>query len=117
MDEEEEEVYLRMYGGRLKPIRAYMSVPIRGRCLSDVERDLECAANEIRRRWGYEPVSPLEVCKGIEDYNKCIGLDMEALLGCDVVCLVGERCHESRGCQLEYEAARIYGKKIKFVKI
>ncbi len=91
--------------------RIYISLPISGRDIEDVESAIKSAAAQIEKH-GFKAVSPLEVSPDPESsYAVHIGRGITALLECDAV-LVLPGWVESKGCNLEMEAARIYGKKI-----
>lgn len=91
--------------------KIYISLPISGRDIKDVESDIKSAATQIEKH-GFKAVSPLEVSPDPEaGYAGHIERGITALLGCDAV-LVLPGWVESKGCALEMEAARIYGKKM-----
>lgn len=91
--------------------KIYISLPISGRDMEDVESDCKSASAQIGKH-GFKAVSPLEVSPDPESsYAVHIGRGITALLECDAV-LVLPGWVESKGCNLEMEAARIYGKKI-----
>lgn len=71
-------------------------------------------AKEVLVKNGYIPVSPLEVSSNPDaSYSVHMGKDIEALLECDAVYFL-RGWSASKGCQLEYEAAKIYNKKMMF---
>lgn len=91
----------------------YISLPITGHDIKIV-RTWASAAKDLLRKQGHTPVSPVDICKGVEDsYSVYMGKDIMALLECEAVYFL-RGWHESRGCQLEFEAARIYGKTMLF---
>lgn len=96
-------------------MKVYISLPITGHDIKDVERRIG-QAKEALRALGHEPVSPLD--PEVNDdrskpYGVLLGNDIAALLTCDAVLLL-DGWTASRGCRLEMEAAQIYGKKIYF---
>lgn len=91
--------------------KIYIILPISGRDMEDVESDCKSASAQIEKH-GFKAVSTLEVSSDPKaSYAEHIGRDITALLECDAV-LVLPGWVESKGCALEMEAARIYGKKI-----
>ena len=91
--------------------KVYISLPISGRDMEAVESDCKSASAQIGKH-GFKAVSPLEVSSDPKaSYAEHIGRDITALLECDAV-LVLPGWVESKGCALEMEATRIYGKKI-----
>ncbi len=93
--------------------KVYISLPITGHDFDEVEaRCLFTSA--MLEKFGFEPVSPLNVSDDPEaSYEEHIGNDITALLQCDAVLFL-EGWKESIGCNLEHEAARIYGKTMLF---
>lgn len=92
--------------------RIYISLPISGRDMEDVESAIKSAAAQIEKH-GFKAVSSLEVSPDPESsYAVHIGRGITALLECGDAVLVLPGWVESKGCNLEMEAARIYGKKI-----
>lgn len=94
-------------------MKIYISLPISGHDIRKV-REIAEKAKERIKYMGHEPVSPLEVSTDESaPYSEHMGKDIAALLECDAVMFVGYWT-DSKGCQLEYQAARIYGKWIMF---
>ena len=91
--------------------RIYISLPITGRDIEQVEASCIFAKAAIERH-GFEAVSPLEASPDPDSsYEEHMGRDITALLGCDGVLFLDG--HEaSKGCMLEMQAALIYGKKV-----
>ena len=96
-------------------MKVYISLPITGQDIKDVEQRIS-RAKEALRNFGHEPVSPLdpEVNNDrFKPYGVLLGNDIAALLTCDAVLLL-DGWTVSRGCNLEMEAALIYKKEILF---
>lgn len=97
--------------------RVYISLPISGRPIEEAKAEAEKAKKTLTKN-GYEPISPFDVVTEIPEgmserqaYAYCMGKDIEALLQCDGIYLCDG--HQfSKGCQLEVEAARLYGIEI-----
>lgn len=92
-----------------KKKKVYISVPISGRDMKDVEADVE-RLRGIIEEWGMEAVSPLEVSPGGDDvsYAEHMGRDITALMGCDAA-LFAKGWEMSKGCALELYVAVHYG--------
>ena len=96
-------------------MKVYISIPITGHDISDVEQRIS-RAKEALRALGHEPVSPLDPEVNNDrskPYGVLLGNDIAALLTCDAVLLL-DGWTASRGCNLEMEAALIYKKEILF---
>ena len=92
-------------------MKVYISLPITGHDLTEVRRRAE-EAKQLLTGMDHEPVSPLDVSPNHDaTYAEHIGRDIAALLGCDAVLFL-DGWTASNGCNLEMEAARIYGKEI-----
>lgn len=92
-------------------MKVYISLPITGHPLKDVEHRIE-RAKEVLRGLGHEPVSPLDVSDNPDaTYAEHMGRDITALLECDAILFL-EGWKASKGCRLEHTAAEIYGKRI-----
>lgn len=98
--------------------KIYISLPISGYPLESriseaqrVKRNLEYIHLDVM------VVTPFDVNENEEKntYARKMGNDIEALLECDEVHFCEGWC-ESKGCQLEFAAAKLYGKKITFDK-
>lgn len=90
-------------------MKIYISIPITGHDIEEVESDCIWAAGVIQAK-GHTPVSPLDVSPETDaTYARHMGRDIEALLLVDAVLFMpGWRA--SKGCRLERQAALIYGK-------
>ena len=96
-------------------MKVYISLPITGQDISDVEQRIG-QAKEALRNFGHEPISPLDPEVNNDrskPYGVLLGNDIAALLTCDAVLLL-DGWTVSRGCNLEMEAALIYKKEILF---
>lgn len=97
-----------------KVYKVYISLPISGNVAAARERAARAKA-QMSKIAKYEPITPFDVCgddaKDVytdADYAKCMGKDIETLLGCDMVCFLSG-WEKSKGCCLEHHAADIYG--------
>lgn len=94
-------------------MKIYISLPITGHDIEDVEADCIFASGVISKK-GHTPVNPLEIYHGDpENYEAAIGTDITALLCCDAVLFMPD-WQTSKGCRLEQAAAKIYGKQMYF---
>lgn len=87
-------------------MKLYLSCPITGRNLHDVKAYVK----RVKQRWesmGYDVVTPFDVCTGDWSYQKCMGRDIEVLLGCEGIIMCAEWFY-SKGCRLEFSAAEIF---------
>ena len=97
-------------------ITVYISLPISGRDINVVKQEAEKMAEMIRMN-KLTPVTPFEVSPDENaSYAEHMGKDIQALLESDAVVFM-KGWQDSKGCQAEYEVARIYGKKILFEPI
>lgn len=91
--------------------RVYISLPITGRDLTEVRQEAASIAERIKAE-GFEPINPFEVSDDdSRSYAEHMGKDITALLECDAIYLA-DGWRKSKGCTLEYCAARIYNKQI-----
>ena len=108
-------------------MRLYLSLPISGK----PTKERMAYANQMRDAltesfWKgnglFKGVSELKIITPFDvnenddkdSYARKMGNDIEALLECDIVCFC-EGWQNSDGCMLEFAAANIYKKEIKFV--
>ena len=97
----------------MKRKRIYISIPISGHDLEEVKEKARKAKICVSH-W-YDVITPFDVClEPDKPYSYYMGKDIEALLECDIVCFC-EGWQNSDGCMLEFAAANIYKKEIKFV--
>ena len=87
--------------------KVYISIPISGKDISEVKLHLDIVKNGLVSN-GYD-VSP----DSNASYAEHMGRDIQALLECDAVYFC-RGWQDSKGCQAEYEVAKIYGKQIVF---
>jgi hypothetical protein len=91
-----------------KVYKVYISLPISGNVAAARERAARAKA-QMSKIAKYEPITPFDACGDVgADYAKCMGKDIETLLGCDMVCFLSG-WENSKGCCLEHHAADIYG--------
>lgn len=95
----------------MKKKKLYISLPISGFSLNAVALEAE----SYKLMWeeeGFEVVTPFDLSPDSEKpYSYHMGKDIEGLLECDVV-YFAPGWVDSKGCNLEYAAAKIYGKTI-----
>lgn len=100
--------------------RVYLSLPISGYDIEERKayaakrkQDLLTIYKHIQEGIEYEIVTPFEVCPDTDkSYSYYMGRDIEALLNCDEIFMC-QGWEDSKGCQLEIQAAKIYGKKVR----
>lgn len=94
--------------------KCYISLPISGRDIKRVRIDIRMMEHGL---WvtGYEPYAPINDDTDITaPYSEHMGRDIAMLIECDAVVFM-RGWEQSKGCMMEFEAAKIYGKEIKFV--
>ena len=103
--------------------RIYLSLPIKDTGYTTKERMKY--ADGVRRllelRYGVRNenvivITPFDVNENEDkdSYARKMGNDIEVLLECDIVCFC-EGWQNSDGCMLEFAAAKIYKKEIRFM--
>lgn len=95
----------------MNPEKCYISIPITG---FDVEKQREKAEllKQDFEEIGYDVITPFDVCpEKDKPLSYYMGKDITALLDCDAIYLA-DGWKQSKGCQLEYYTAKIYGKKM-----
>lgn len=99
----------------------YISLPISGYDLAERKRLVEAAKHHLQGDYPEaEIVTPFDIGEGVELMNPAAGYadymkeDIAFIIEmADVVCfLVNPRFTGSKGVKLEYQAAKIYGKRI-----
>ena len=93
--------------------KIYISLPITG-----LDKDTVISKANDRKKLisfkGYEPVTPFDVSPDSNaSYAEHMGRDIQALLECDAVYFC-RGWQDSKGCQAEYEVAKIYSKQMVF---
>ena len=99
----------------------YISAPITGHENYVVQHVFSAAEKELLKR-GYNTINPLELKKDLEGMfehvhpstGQYIGYDISHLIDKSEAIYFCRGWHESKGCQLEFAAAKIYGKEIMF---
>lgn len=87
--------------------KIYISLPITGRDLAKVREQSDLTAAKLSRE-GYDTVSPLDIYHGKNpSYADYMGNDLKVLLQCDGIYLASG-WEKSCGCQIEFQAARIF---------
>lgn len=97
--------------------RIYVSLPISGYDLTERKLCALCAEKDIVEKYPkpLQVITPFTVCPDSDKpYSYFMGKDIEALLECDIVYFC-EGWQNSDGCMLEFAAAKIYKKEIRFV--
>lgn len=93
--------------------KLYISIPISGKDITEVKLHLDFVKNRLVSKL-YEPVTPFDVSPDSNaSYAEHMGRDIQALLECDAVFFC-RGWQDSKGCQAEYEVAKIYDKKMVF---
>ena len=93
--------------------KVYISIPISGKDITEVKLHLDIVKNGLVSN-GYETVTPFDVSPDSNaSYAEHMGRDIQALLECDAVYFC-RGWQDSKGCQAEYEVAKIYGKQMVF---
>lgn len=91
--------------------KIYISLPITG---FDIDH-VRYYAESYKKMWeddGYEVITPFDLSpESGKPYSYHMGKDIEGLLECDAV-YFASGWHDSKGCNIEYAAAKIYCKKI-----
>jgi len=92
----------------------YISAPITGFPEYAVKCVFECAEKELAKK-GCNTINPLNlnVAKGAS-YGEYMGVDIQELIDNADAVYFGRGWHKSKGCQLEFAAAKIYDKEIMF---
>ncbi len=93
--------------------KVYISIPISGKDITEVKLHLDFVKNRLVSKL-YEQVTPFDVSPDSNaSYAEHMGRDIQALLECDAVYFC-RGWQDSKGCQAEYEVAKIYGKQMVF---
>lgn len=93
--------------------KVYISIPISGKDINQVKLYLDLVKNGIKSS-GSDPITPFDVSPySNASYAEHMGKDIQALLECDAVFFC-RGWQNSKGCQAEFEVAKIYGKQMIF---
>ncbi|WP_321437142.1 DUF4406 domain-containing protein [uncultured Bacteroides sp.] len=99
-----------------EPRRIYISTPITGLPLEEIDKNIKRAKLAIIAK-GDIPVSPLEITKD-SPHNATIGhymgKDIEHLIDNCEGAYFTRKWKESKGCNVEYITAKVYEKEIQF---
>lgn len=73
----------------------------------------EVRQKELRQK-GFDAITPFDISPDPNaSYAEHLGKDIQALLECDAIYFC-RGWQDSKGCQAEYEVAKIYGKQMVF---
>nr|DAM03154.1 MAG TPA: deoxyribosyltransferase [Caudoviricetes sp.] len=90
--------------------KLYISLPITGHPIDEVKKQAETYKNLWCKK--YKVITPFDICPDQDkSYSHYMGKDIEALLECDLIYMSPGWVH-SKGCNAEYQIAKIYGIKI-----
>lgn len=93
--------------------KVYISIPISGKDITEVNLIVNMVKKGLEIN-GCTPVTPFDASPDSKaSYSEHMGRDIQALLECDAVYFC-RGWQESKGCQAEYEVAKIYGKQMVF---
>lgn len=97
-------------------MKIYVSLPITGYHLAERKLHAKTIKDYLLTQYKRsEVVTPFDICdEESRPYSYYMGKDLETLLECDAVCFCSG-WQSSQGCSLEYEAAKIYDKKMYFL--
>ena len=92
--------------------KLYISVAVSGRDIDEAKQLAESA----KAHWcdKYDVITPFEIHQHEEEeklYAYYMGKDIEVLLGCDAIFMCPGWIY-SKGCNAEYQIAKIYGLEI-----
>lgn len=93
--------------------KVYISIPISGKDINQVKLYLDLVKNGIKSS-GSDSITPFDVSPDSNaSYAEHMGKDIQDLLECDAVFFC-RGWQNSKGCQAEFEVAKIYGKQMIF---
>jgi hypothetical protein len=93
--------------------KIYISIPITGKDLLHVRAETSVIEAELTLK-GWKVVTPFDICSEPDkSYSYYMGKDIEGLLDCDAVYFC-KGWQNSKGCNAEFEIAKIYNKQILF---
>lgn len=94
----------------MKRVKCYISIPITGRDIDDVKKEIENYKTRLRSK-GYSPISPFD---RVVDFNAMheqhMREDFKLLLDCDAIYMADEWTN-SKGCKAEFDCALACGIK------
>ncbi|WP_290456944.1 DUF4406 domain-containing protein [Muribaculum intestinale] len=92
-------------------MKIYVSLPIPGHYIEQAKACASIIKQFLTSEWN-TVITPFDVCLETDKpYSYYMGRDIEALLECDAI-FMANGWESSKGCNLEYNAAVIYGKHI-----
>ncbi|MCD8386269.1 MAG: DUF4406 domain-containing protein [Bacteroidales bacterium] len=92
-------------------MKIYLSLPITGHDPAQCAKRASHYKSLVEER-GHKCITPFDICPDPNlKYHQYMGRDIEELLQCDGILLL-TGWSWSKGCQLEWRCAEIYGKKI-----
>lgn len=93
-----------------KKKKLYISLPITGFAIDEVKKQAEFYKNLWIKK--YEVITPFDINPDQDKpYSYYMGKDIEALLECNAIYMSPGWIH-SKGCNAEYQIAKIYGIEI-----
>lgn len=97
-------------------MKIYISLPITGYDLQERKQYAQSIKDFLLTYYkDCEVITPFDICnEENKPYSYYMGKDLEALLECNATYFCAG-WQSSQGCLLEYEAAKIYGKKTYFL--
>ena len=91
----------------------YISAPITGRTKYVIKSVFLCAEKELAK-FGYNTINPTKLCNEKMTIGECMGTDIKELVDNADAVYFCRGWEKSKGCLLEFAAAKIYGKEIMF---
>lgn len=91
--------------------KIYVAVPVSGDNYIDQRNHAFVIAANLGQK-DYNPISTFDVVPKVEDsYNEALGMEVKAMLDCDVIYLCRD-WNKSRACRALLQVALIYGKDV-----
>ena len=91
----------------------YISAPITGLSPKVVNKVFSDAEKEVAQL-GFNPINPLTLTDSGMSYGECIGVDIQELIDSASAVYFCKGWEKSKGCMLEFAAAKIYEKEMHF---
>ena len=92
-------------------MKIYISLPITGHDIEQTKARAATIKQILSNEWN-EVITPFDVCPDKDmSYSFYMGRDIEALLECDAI-FMAQGWENSKGCNLEYNAAVLYDKHV-----